>query len=104
MANTTGKKYGGRKKGTPNKDTKELRQAIAAFTSKNMDRIQGLFDEVASDDPAKALELWLKTVSYSTPTLKAIEHSGEISEGKPSKIILQVGDNTKGESSDTVGS
>ena len=28
MANTTGKKYGGRELGTPNKLTKELKQAI----------------------------------------------------------------------------
>ncbi len=28
MANTTGKKYGGRKKGTPNKLTKELREVL----------------------------------------------------------------------------
>tara|TARA_R110002051_G_C8668527_1_gene490058 strand:+ start:496 stop:774 length:279 start_codon:yes stop_codon:yes gene_type:complete len=49
MANTTGKKFGGRKKGTQNKNTTELKTAImAAFdTVGGQDYLVG----VAKDDP-----------------------------------------------------
>lgn len=39
MANTTGKKYGGRKKGTPNKMTKSVKDALL-----------GAFDELGGKD------------------------------------------------------
>ena len=41
MANTTGKKYGGRKKGTPNKLTKEIKEKHL----KAVEHIQGPFDK-----------------------------------------------------------
>lgn len=49
MANTTGKKFGGRKKGTPNKNTAELKAAImAAFDEAGG---QEYLVTVARDDP-----------------------------------------------------
>ena len=49
MANTTGKKHGGRQKGTPNKMTRQVKEAIlAAF-----DEVGGVsyLVKVAKDDP-----------------------------------------------------
>lgn len=49
MANTTGKKFGGRKKGTPNKLTATVKQAVLeAF-----DKVGGVkyLQKVAADDP-----------------------------------------------------
>ena len=40
MANTTGIKYGGRKKGTPNRMTKELRSILKDMMCQEIDIIQ----------------------------------------------------------------
>lgn len=39
MANTTVKKFGGRKKGTPNKTTKKIRSAFQLIIDKNLNNI-----------------------------------------------------------------
>jgi len=46
MANTTGKKFGGRTKGTPNRTTEELRKIFISFLEHNIDEIQNSFDEL----------------------------------------------------------
>lgn len=68
---------GGRPPGTANKTTKVVREAFAAFVEANMDRVQELFDEVASEDPAKALDILDRFAAYTTPKLKAIDHTSE---------------------------
>lgn len=73
MANTTGKKYGGRKKGTPNKATKDIRDVYSKLLKDNQNQLQTLFDEVAKKNPQKALELILKVSEFVIPKLKATE-------------------------------
>ena len=46
MANTTGKKFGGREKGTPNKLTKELRSALKDVLYDEIEQIPHRLDEV----------------------------------------------------------
>lgn len=66
--NTSGKKYGGRKSGTPNKNTLELRTSINNFLSKNWKGVQGSFDKMDGKDKLIFIEKLLK---YSLPTLQA---------------------------------
>ncbi len=79
MANTTGKKFGGRKKGSANKATKDARKAIAAFVDDNADRLTGWLDQVANgtDDippnPQKAFELFQSVIEYHVPKLQRTE-------------------------------
>ena len=40
MANTTGKKYGGRQKGTPNRMTKELRSILKDILYQELEEIE----------------------------------------------------------------
>ena len=40
MANTTGVKYGGRQKGTPNRMTKELRSVLKDMLYQELEQIQ----------------------------------------------------------------
>ena len=40
MANTTGKKYGGREKGTPNRLTKELRSVLKDIVYQELEKIE----------------------------------------------------------------
>lgn len=76
----------GRKAGVPNKATTAVREAFSAFVEGNMHRVQELFDRVAEDDPAKALDILDRLSAYTTPKLKAIEHSGK--EGTEIKLEI----------------
>ena len=66
MANNTGKKYGGRTLGTPNKTTKELRGAINQFISTNIDSIQTDFDKLEPKDRLKFID---RMLNYILPKL-----------------------------------
>lgn len=75
MANLTGKKYGGRKQGTPNKTTKEVKDVIVGFIKKNVDtnKLQKTFDKL---DPEKQLYFLEKLLKYViTPAGLNFDHS-----------------------------
>ena len=46
MANTTGKKYGGREKGTPNRLTKELRTILKDVLYNELENIEELLESL----------------------------------------------------------
>ena len=77
MGNTTGKKFGGRAKGTPNKTTKALREVFTELLEDNIGSLQGLLDKVAKEDPQKAIELILKLSEFVLPKLRATEVNNE---------------------------
>jgi hypothetical protein len=79
MANTTGKKFGGRVKGTPNKSTDRARQAIAQFCESNSERMQGWLDDVATDDPYKALMIVKDLLEYHVPKLSRSDNTVDVS-------------------------
>lgn len=56
MANNTGKKFGGRQAGTPNKATLTARESIAAFVEGNVDRLHGWLDSIANGVPKTTIE------------------------------------------------
>lgn len=77
MANTTGKKFGGRKKGAENKATVDARKAIAAFVDNNSELLHGWLQQIAADDPKKAFECYMSVVEYHIPKLQRTEHTGD---------------------------
>jgi len=64
-------KTGGRRTGTPNKITRDIRTALRDLAEGNADRVQEWLDRVAEKDPAEALRLWLALLRFVTPTLQA---------------------------------
>ena len=72
MANTTGKKYGGRKKGTPNKLTKEIRTVLKNLIYKELDEIE---DHLDSLEPNQRIEIVIKLIPYVLPKVESISHS-----------------------------
>lgn len=90
MANNTGKKYGGREAGTPNKVTKELREAYSDLLENNIGRVQELFDKVAEKNPQKALELLLKLSEFAIPKLRAIEVNNEPEEAMHTSLDINI--------------
>lgn len=74
MANTTGKKFGGRKKGTPNKTTKEIKEAFEMIVDNNLSNIDEWIKNIADDNPEKAINIILKFAEYVLPKLNKTEY------------------------------
>jgi hypothetical protein len=68
-----GERRGGREKGTPNKVTKDIREAITQLLETCAPRMADWLERVAKDDPAKALDLALKAAEYAIPKLSRAE-------------------------------
>ena len=69
--NTTGKKFGGRKKGTPNKMTKELRSTLKDVLFREIEEIEDRLDLL---DPKDRLDLLIKLMPYALPKVTSISH------------------------------
>lgn len=59
----------GRKKGVPNKATREAREAIALLLDNNVDKVQGWLDRVAKRDPKGALMAFIALLEFGVPKL-----------------------------------
>ena len=73
MGFEVGNTHGGRKKGVPNKSTKELREALTSILTVNLDEIDAKLTEVANDNPAKYIELLLKIAEYALPKMQSAQ-------------------------------
>ena len=72
MANTTGNKYGGRQKGTPNRMTKELRVLLKDIMYQELEEIQERFSLL---EPKQRIELIIKLMPYILPKVNSISHT-----------------------------
>lgn len=66
-------KTGGRKKGTPNKTTEELRNLVVALTNSNFENVQKALEEVRKEDPAKYVALNTKFIELVLPKQQEIK-------------------------------
>jgi len=76
MANNTGKKYGGREAGTPNRLTKELRVALKNILHQEIELLPEHFNKL---EPKDRLELLVKLLPFALP--KVEPESYQIGEG-----------------------
>ena len=76
MANNTGKKYGGREAGTPNRLTKELRAALKNILHQEIELLPNHFNKL---EPKDRLELLVKLLPFALP--KVEPESYQIGEG-----------------------
>jgi len=72
MANTTGLKYGGRQKGTPNRLTKELRTILKEALHKELESIGELLEQL---EPKERLEVLIKLMPFVFPRMNKVSHS-----------------------------
>ena len=72
MANTTGIKYGGREKGTPNRMTKELRTVLKDILYQELEQIQEHLETLNSKE---RVELLIKLMPYILPKVTTISHT-----------------------------
>ena len=91
MPFTPGQEFsGGRPKGAENKETKKLREAIAAITNGSVEDLQGAFAEIRENNPVKFIEMYLRLLEYTMPKLRSIENNIELGESAISKITVEV--------------
>jgi hypothetical protein len=67
----------GRPKGTPNKSTALVREAIARMAEGNADNFNKWLTDVAASSPEKACDIYLKAIEYHIPKLARTEHTGK---------------------------
>lgn len=71
-----GERRGGRKKGTPNIKTAELRDLVTQLLDKEFGNIETMLKKIEKENGTKAkFECLIKLVDYALPKLKAIEFS-----------------------------
>lgn len=71
--NTTGKKYGGRKKGTPNKEVKDIRETFQVLIENNLDKMDLWINQLAEKNPEKAINTILRLSDFILPKLTKTE-------------------------------
>lgn len=80
MANTTGKKYGGRQKGTPNKvnsTSSETKQLLQNIVAKQIENLETTLDKL---EPAERVNALSKLLPYILPKQQdiAITNTNEL--------------------------
>lgn len=89
MANTTGKKFGGRKAGTPNRSTNELRTLITAFLDENFEQVK---EDLEQLEPKDRVKFYIDLLSFGLPRLQSQQIEHAINEEKFNIINLGAGE------------
>ena len=71
MANTTVIKHGGRKKGTPNRLTRELRDVLKDVLYQELSFVQ---ENLSKLDPKDRIDLLIKLIPFVCPKIKSENH------------------------------
>lgn len=66
----------GRPKGSLNKNTKHIREAYQRLTEHNLENMSIWISQVASEDPAKAMDIMIRLSEYILPKLARTELTG----------------------------
>lgn len=85
MANTTGLKFGGRTKGTPNRTTKETKELLTKIVSNELDNVDKLLEQL---EPKERLDAVIKLLPYIVP--KQTEMTMEGKEHDFTPIIIEI--------------
>jgi hypothetical protein len=79
----------GRPKGAVNKSTAIVREAIANLLERNAPNMDRWLNEVAAEDPYKALDLMNKLSEYHIPKLARTEVTGK--DGEAQEMVIKWG-------------
>jgi hypothetical protein len=73
-----GNKLGGRKPGSLNRSTEEMKLTIARAVNNTLSTIQSDLLEIKKKNPEKAMELAMKLMEYTIPKMKSIDINGAV--------------------------
>lgn len=91
MANTTGKKFGGRRPGAPNKTTKTVRTWLTELIDKNRSRIE---KDIKALEPKDRLLILEKLMSYTIPKMSSTQISiDQLSDNQLDQLIDEITQN-----------
>jgi hypothetical protein len=82
-----GKKTGGRTAGVSNKKTREIKEAFKELVEGNLNNITKWMEQVAKENPAKALEFMQSFAQFNVPLLARTEHGGGIAVESTVRVI-----------------
>lgn len=84
MAGPNKPKTGGRKPGVPNKATTAFRETVTRLLEDNAENVARWLEQVAADDPDKALQRLAQLAEYAAPKLSRSEVRAEVeNKGQP---------------------
>lgn len=63
----------GRKPGSINRSTADIRAMIAVVAQRNVDKLDGWLNRIARKNPGKAMDLYLRMIEYHIPKLSRAE-------------------------------
>lgn len=76
--NRPGERRGGRKPGVPNKATTAFRETVTRLLEDNAENVARWLEQVAADDPDKALQRLAQLAEYAAPKLSRTELKAEV--------------------------
>ncbi len=86
MAGPNKPKTGGRKPGVPNKATTAFRETVTRLLEDNAENVARWLEQVAADDPDKALQRLAQLAEFAAPKLSRAEVHAEV-ENKGGPVI-----------------
>jgi len=81
----------GRKKGTQNKYTKQVKEAFGMLLENNLENLSLWLADVAADDPKAALDIMMRMSERFVPKLRSTEITGADGEDLFAKVKFQFG-------------
>lgn len=67
----------GRPKGSPNKSTREIREALQYIVEKQLDKLEEAFNKVYEQDPGRFLSLYERFCNFVLPKQQQVEITSE---------------------------
>lgn len=86
--------HGGKRKGSGRKpmatepEIKKAREAIANFCNINSEKIQTWFDQVAAENPDKALDILYKYMEFHVPKLSRQDMTATLKGDKENPLVV----------------
>lgn len=88
----------GRPKGSSNKYTKQVKEAMGMLLENNLDNLSIWLAQIAADDPAKAMDIVIRLSERFVPKLSQQQITGNDGEDLFKNITFKFGEGEKNES------
>ena len=73
-----GNTFGGRKKGSLNRSTEQMKLTIARAVNSSLNSLQEDLERIRKEDPEKAIQLSTKLLEYTLPKMKSIDLNAQM--------------------------